>query len=221
MMDVQSFDSAAARQALVDCQVRVNDVTDKRVIAAFRKVPREAFAPAGLAGLAYSETDVEVAPGRWLWRARDSAKLIQALEPVAGQSVLIIGAGLGYTAALLAELDLKVTVLEADEARAAAVRQALAGAGYSAIDVQAGDLRAGVPGASFDMIYIDGGASEAEKAWLEQLNDGGRLGLIVRNRGAGRARIYRKSGGVNGFVILFEAAPPMLPELEPEPAFKF
>ncbi len=220
-MNVQSFDSVAARQALVDCQVRVNDVTDKRVIAAFRKVPREAFAPAGMNAVAYSETDVEVAPGRWLWRARDSAKLIQALEPNAGQSALVIGAGLGYVAALLTVLELKVTVLEADEARAARVRQVLAGAGFSAIDVLAGDLRAGAPGRTFDVIYIDGGTAGAEKAWLEQLNDDGRLGLVVRNRGAGQARLYRKSGGVTGFVSLFEAAPPILPELEPAPAFKF
>ncbi len=66
-MNVQAFDFAAARQALVDCQVRVNDVTDKHIQAAYRRVPREAFAPAGLGEAVYSETDIEIGAGRWLW----------------------------------------------------------------------------------------------------------------------------------------------------------
>ena len=53
-MNVQAFDFAAARQSLVDCQVRVNDVTDKHIQAAYRRVPREAFAPSGLSEAVYS-----------------------------------------------------------------------------------------------------------------------------------------------------------------------
>ena len=64
------MDFAAARKVMLDSQVRVNDVTDKHIQASYRRVPREAFAPAGLGAAAYSETDIEIAPGRWLWRAR-------------------------------------------------------------------------------------------------------------------------------------------------------
>lgn len=220
-MNVQTFDSAAARQALVDCQVRVNDVTDKHIQAAYRRVPREAFAPARLGEAVYSETDIEIAPGRWLWRARDSAKLLQSLEPQAGQTALVIGAGLGYIAAILAEIGLKVTALEADAARANAMQAALKSAGFSGVQVAAGDLKAGLEGQSFDLIYVDGAAVAAEKAWLDQLAEGGRLGVVLRDRAAGHARIYRKANNVTGFSSVFEAMPPILPEFEPAPAFKF
>ncbi|MET0545667.1 MAG: protein-L-isoaspartate O-methyltransferase [Caulobacterales bacterium] len=219
-MNVQGFDSTAARQALVDCQVRVNDVTNKRIIRAFRHVPREAFVPKSTSpAVAYSETEVETAPGRWLWRARDSAKLLQAVEPAEGQSTLVIGAGLGYTAALFSDLGMKVTVLEADDDRANAARAALSAAGFASVETTAGDLKAGIPGRTFDVIYVDGAAAAPEKAWLDQLSGKGRLGLIVRDRAAGHARLYRK--GAAGYSTLFEAAPPMLPELEPAPAFTF
>lgn len=220
-MNVQTFDSAAARQALVDSQVRVNDVTDKHIQAAYRRVPREAFAPAGLGAAAYSETEIETGPGRWLWRARDSSKLLQSLEPQAGQSALVVGGGFGYIAAILTEIGLKVTALEADEARANAMRAALKAAGFSGVEVVSGNLRAGIEGKSFDVIYVDGGVVNVEKAWLDQLTEGGRLGVVVRDRAAGHARIYRKSNNVTGHASVFEAMPPILPEFEPAPAFKF
>jgi protein-L-isoaspartate(D-aspartate) O-methyltransferase len=220
-MNVQTFDSAAARQALVDCQVRVNDVTDKHIQSAYRRVPREAFAPAGLGAAVYSETEIEVGPGRWLWRARDSAKLLQSLEPHAGQSALVIGGGLGYIAAILAEIGLKVTALEADEARANAMSAALQVAGFSSVAVASGDLRTGLEANTFDLIYVDGAAVTVEKAWLDQLAEGGRLGVVVRDRAAGHARIYRKSNAVTGYSSVFEAMPPVLPEFEPAPTFKF
>lgn len=220
-MNVQTFDSAAARQALVDCQVRVNDVTDKHIQAAYRRVPREAFAPSSLVEAVYSETDIEIAPGRWLWRARDSAKLLQSLEPQAGQSALVIGAGLGYIAAILTEIGLNVTALEVDEARANAMRGALNAAGFAGVQVVSGDLRVGVEGKTFDLIYVDGAAVAVEKAWLDQLAEGGRLGVVIRDRAAGHARIYRKSNNVTGYSSVFEAMPPVSPELEPAPAFRF
>jgi protein-L-isoaspartate(D-aspartate) O-methyltransferase len=219
-MNVQAFDFDAARQALVDCQVRVNDVTDKQIQAAFRRVPREAFAPAGLGEVAYSETEIEIAAGRWLWRARDSSKLLQGLLPQPGQSALVIGGGLGYIAAILAEIGLKVTALEAGEARAAAMKAALKAAGFPAVEVFAGDLRAGINGISFDLIYVDGAAMAVEKSWLDQLAEGGRLGVVVRDRAAGQARIYRKANGVAGHASVFEAMPPILPEFQQAPSFK-
>ena len=220
-MNVQTFDFSAARQALVDCQVRVNDVTDKHIQAAYRRVPREAFAPVGLAEAVYSETDIEIGVGRWLWRARDSSKLLQGLEPHAGQSALVIGGGLGYIAAILADIGLKVTALEADEARANEMRTALKTADFASVEVASGDLRAGLDGKVFDLIYVDGAVVNVEKAWLDQLAEGGRLGVVVRDRAAGHARIYRKANNMAGYSSVFEAMPPVLPEIEPAPAFKF
>ena len=77
-----TFDFAAARQIMVDTQVRVNDVTDLTIQTAMRQVPREAFCPEGHVHMAYADAEVAYAPGRWLLRPRDAAKLLQVVACV-------------------------------------------------------------------------------------------------------------------------------------------
>jgi len=78
------MDVTSARQNMVDSQVRTNDVTDLELQDAMRAIPRERFAAPARAALAYAETEVEYAQGRWLMRPRDVAKLLQALRPLKG-----------------------------------------------------------------------------------------------------------------------------------------
>ena len=68
-------DFAAARLNMVESQVRTHDVTDVRLHDAMRDLPRERFAPEGKAYLAYADVEVEYAPGRFLLKPRDVAKL--------------------------------------------------------------------------------------------------------------------------------------------------
>ena len=70
---------------MVDTQVRVNDVTDLTIQAAMRAVPRECVLPRRQAHMAYADAEVEYAPGRWLLRPRDAAKLLQAVRPRPGE----------------------------------------------------------------------------------------------------------------------------------------
>ena len=100
-----SHDLAAARQTMVDTQVRVADVTDLFVQSAMRAVPREAYC-GGNAHLAYADAPVEYSPGYWLLRPRDVAKLLQALRPRSGERALAIHAP--YAAAVLEKIGLTV-----------------------------------------------------------------------------------------------------------------
>ncbi len=90
-----SFDLAAARTNMVDSQVRTADVTDLAIQDAMAAIAREALAPADQRFRAYADTELPYAPGRWMLRPRDIAKLLQALAPRAGERALAIAAPYG------------------------------------------------------------------------------------------------------------------------------
>jgi protein-L-isoaspartate(D-aspartate) O-methyltransferase len=92
-------DLAAARENMVESQVRTADVTDVRLQDAMRDIAREQLMPEGKPYLAYADMEVEYAPGRWLLKPRDVAKLLQALRPMPGERALAIAAP--YAAAVL------------------------------------------------------------------------------------------------------------------------
>jgi protein-L-isoaspartate(D-aspartate) O-methyltransferase len=189
-----TFDFAAARQTMVESQVRVNDVTDLAVQAAMRQVPRERFCPPGRVHMAYADAEVEYAPGRWLLRPRDAAKLLQAVRPRAGESALCIAAP--YLAALLDDMGLIVTRLDD------------------------GDLTA-PPAGRFDLAVCEGAVAEAPASWTAALGDGGRLGVIVRKGPIGKMRLYLKTVADLGWREVFDATPPVLAGFEPAPGFVF
>src|SRR5438552_18334670 len=90
-----SADLAAARTSMVESQVRTADVTDLTIVDAIRAAPREALVPAGKIWLAYADAEVEYAPGRWLLKPRDIAKLLQAVRPRAGGRALALAGPYG------------------------------------------------------------------------------------------------------------------------------
>jgi protein-L-isoaspartate(D-aspartate) O-methyltransferase len=185
-----SFDSAAARQTMVDTQVRVNDVTDPFVQAAMRTVPREAYCGPN-AHLAYADSPVEYAPGFFLLRPRDVAKLLQAVRPRAGERALAIAAP--YAAAVLEAIGLSVDRQD----------------GRQTID---GD---------YDVIICEGAVSQAPAAWRQALAPGGRLGVIERSGANGQAKVYLRSDEDIGSRVVFDAHPALLPGFEPAPSFAF
>jgi len=92
-------ETSSARLNMVESQVRTADVTDLRIQDAMRRIPREKLLPSDRAYLAYADTEPEYAPGRWLLRPRDVAKLIQLALPADGETALAIAAP--YAAMLL------------------------------------------------------------------------------------------------------------------------
>ena len=113
------IDYAAAREAMVDRQVRTADVTLYPIIDAMLAVPREDFVPLELRPVAYLGEHVPLAPGRVLLDPRVFAKLLDALNVGPRDLVLDVGCGLGYSTAVLARMAEAVVALEADPAMAA------------------------------------------------------------------------------------------------------
>ncbi|MDX2233412.1 MAG: protein-L-isoaspartate O-methyltransferase [Hyphomonadaceae bacterium] len=216
------MDFAAARQLMVETQVRTADVTDPAILAAMRALPREAFAPPARKLLAYSDSELEVAPGRTLLRPRDLAKLLQAVAPRRTDRALEIAGATGYGTALLAQICEDAVLLEPDSALNFAAVAAFGACGVTGAHTASTDIAAGWPDlAPYDVIILNGAAEVVPDAWLTQLAEGGRLGVIVRDGPAGHARVYTKARGVTAYRVVFDAAPPVAPGLAAVPTFSF
>src|SRR6202012_1189068 len=105
-----STDFASQRAIMVESQVGVNDFTAYAIQDAMRVVPRETLLPPERAFQAYADVEVEWAPGRWLLKPRDIAKLLQGVRPKAGEKALAIAAP--YAAAVMTAMGLAVTRLD-------------------------------------------------------------------------------------------------------------
>lgn len=216
------MDYSLARDNMVDGQIRTSDVTDPALIGALRSVPREGFVPEELRPLAYMGEAIEAAPGRSLLDPRVFAKLASAAAIGAGDKVLDVGGGTGYSAAVLARIAASVVALE-EPLIAPIAREHLSRAGVHGVEVVAGPLPEGwAKGAPYDVIFLNGGVARQPDALLAQLAPGGRLVGIVTDRGVGKAHIFVKSatGAVSGR-IAFDASVAPLPGFAAVPEFAF
>lgn len=209
------------RLGMVDGQIRTADVTDHRVLAAFLAVPRESFVPEARRGLAYLDARVPLGPaGRATLEPMILARLVQLAAPQAGERALVIGCGLGYTAAILAELGLNVVALEEDAGLAAEARDRLGA--YPAVEVVEGPLAEGAPKAGpYDLVFCDGAIVTGADGLAPQLQPQGR---VVAPAGSGptpRATVFRRAGQALAANTFFDAAAPVLPGFRPVEAFAF
>ena len=226
----QLADYASARDHMVDGQVRPNKVIDPRIIRAMRSIPRERFVPPYLASLAYADEDVPLDRGRALMKPMVIARLVQLARVRDGDRVLVVGAGPGYGAALLAACGGQVTALEEDEALLAIARRTLPEFAPGAALV-AGPLAAGqAAGAPWDVILIEGAVRTIPAAIALQLNPaGGRLVTVLApgNATSGGQGVLAEPGQHSAPTATLRAAPifdcatPLLPPLLPAPAFQF
>jgi protein-L-isoaspartate(D-aspartate) O-methyltransferase len=207
------MDFAAARKVMVDSQVRVNDVTDRALQAALLSVPRERFCAPDKAFAAYGEVEVQIAGDRCLMQAREVAKLIQALDARPGETALAVAAP--YAAAVLAGLGVTVTAQEADGTVFQVIGEALADAGVVTLVAPLTQP----DGEGWDMIVSEGAVAVRPSSWLERLRIGGRLAVVERSGPNGRAVLYVRGREGVSRRELFDAAPPLLAEMTPAPAF--
>jgi len=212
-----------ARKRMVDSQIRPNKVSDPRILDAMRHLPRERFLPASLAALAYADQNVKLGSGRVLPQPMVLARLVQAAEPATGEKVLVIGAGTGYSAALLAALGCAVTALEEPGPLLDQAKSALAAVAPS-VTLAGGSLPAGVPsGAPWDLILIDGAVPAVPASIASQLNrETGRLVTIISDSDhTGHAVLAEPTPAGVSVHALFDCLCPLLPGFAPAPAFEF
>jgi protein-L-isoaspartate(D-aspartate) O-methyltransferase len=175
------FDSA--REHMVADQLVGRDITKPDVLAAMRKVPRHLFVPPDLQHLAYRDGPLPIGNDQTISQPYIVALMTQALGPLKTETVLEIGTGSGYQAAILAELSQQVYSLERDRHLASQAGKRLADLGYTNVEVYVGDGSQGLPDmAPFDAILVTAAAPSIPNPLRVQLRDGGRLVLPVGNR---------------------------------------
>ncbi len=211
-----------ARDAMVESQIRTADVTDPALLAILRHLPRENFLPAAAKAVAYGDLEPEIAPGRVLMRPRDLAKLVQALAPKAGEKALEIAGGTGYGGAVLSLITGRAVTLDPNPDLSFAAKNAAEQSGLKNLKAVCTEAALGwADDAPYDVILLNGATEIVPDAWTQQLAEGGRLGVIVRNGAAGQARVYVKNGGIVAHRAVFDAAPPIAPGLAAKRAFAF
>lgn len=204
-------DYATQRLNMVESQVRTNDVTDARIRAAMREVPREIFVPGTKKGVAYADAAVEIVRGRYLLEPRTFAKLLQLAEVQPTDSVLDIACGTGYSTTVIARLAKSVIGLEQDADLVRLACDAVPAAGARNAVIVQGSLIEGLPQkAPFDVIYVNGAVETIPDALLAQLGEGGRLVAVVRSDEVCRATLFLREHGRIGRRIAFDAAAPTL-----------
>jgi protein-L-isoaspartate(D-aspartate) O-methyltransferase len=212
-----------ARFNMIDNQLRPNRVMDERVLDAFARIRRELFVPERLRGVAYVDDDLPLGGGRFLMRPMVVARLLQAVEAAPRDTVLVVGAGVGYEAALLALLARQVVALEdnaelARTGRSALVDHRIAAVSYVEAAPQAGHRQR----APYDVILFAGGVAEIPEEISRQLAEGGRMAVVVRpHQCVGRATLVTRTGGTLAQRVMFDAAMPPLPGFVARPAFAF
>jgi protein-L-isoaspartate(D-aspartate) O-methyltransferase len=208
---------------MVEGQIRTNKVTDERLLAALSATPRHLFVPAALAGVAYVDTCLRVAPDRYLMEPLFLARLLQEAEAEATDSALIVGAGTGYSAAILSGLVASVVALESDGDLAARARSNLDMLGTRDVTVETGALDQGFAASGpYDVILVDGMVDFVPESLFGQLKEHGRLVTLVSSEGrCGAGMLYRKLGGSISGRVLFDASAPLLPGFAHQPAFEF
>ncbi len=208
-------DYAAARQAMVDSQLRPQGVNDPAVIAAMSQVSREQFIPEESRLLAYIDRSVPLGEGRAIPAPAVLGLLLTALAPLRGERALVVGAATGYSAAVMAARGLKTTVVESSAALASAARK-------NGVEVAEGPLEAGhARNSPYALILIDGAVEFIPDALIDQLEEGGRLGAAIVDKGITRLVTGHKAGGGFGYLTVADAAVPSLPGFQRPRAFTF
>lgn len=208
-------DFRVAREAMVESQLRPQGVADAAVLQAMGSIEREKFLPHETRPLAYVDRGVAIGAGRFMAAPAVLGQLLTQMAPEVGQRALIIGAGTGYSSAVLAAIGLDVVALESSPELAAIAREL-------GVNVIEGPLEAGSPkGAPYDQILIDGAVEYIPDAIVAQLADGGRLGTALLDRNITRLIVGRKAAGAFGYLSVSDAGVPALPGFARPRTFTF
>ncbi len=214
--------AAMQRRAMVDSQLRTNDVNHPVLVAALLDTPREPHLPEAARAGAYIDRAIPLGHGRALNPPLTTAKLIADAGISDGQTVLLIGAATGYSAALLAAIGARVTAVEDQVDLVALGRTALGE--RSNIRWVEGPLAAGAPdGAPFDAMIVDGAIESLPPSLLTQLRPGARIATGVADGNVTRlARAVAIEGGSPVAPYAFADLECVhLPGFAPPPGFTF
>lgn len=213
-------DFAERRTMMVDTQIRPSDVTKFPIIKAMLSVPRETFVPADKQEAAYLGDNIDLGQGRVVLDPRTFAKMLDVVDIQPDELVLDLGAGTGYSSAVLAQLAEAVIALEEDEALVADIQSALSDVGADNVVVQEGPLAEGAGEfGPFDAILVEGAVEQMPEAITDQLKEGGRIVALFQEGRLGTVRIGYRIDGQMTWRFAFNAGAPVLPGFQRHQAF--
>jgi protein-L-isoaspartate(D-aspartate) O-methyltransferase len=170
----------AARQQMVEGQLRQRDIRDERVLQAMATVPRHLFVPPAWRSQAYDDGPLPIGEEQTISQPYIVALMTESLRLKGTETVLEIGTGSGYQAAVLSVLAKKVYSIEIIPELAETARKRLAALGYKNVEVMVGDGNLGwAQGSPYDAIIVTAAAPQIPPALIEQLAEGGRMVLPV------------------------------------------
>jgi len=171
---------ARAREDMVVSQIAARGVRDPKTLAALRKVARHLFVPAASRTQAYEDHPLSIGHGQTISQPYIVAFMTEALGLRGGETVLEVGTGSGYQAAVLGEIAARVYTIEIVAPLAEDSAALLKRLGHANVSVRAGDGYLGWPEAApFDAIMVTAAAPRIPEPLRQQLKDGGRLVVPV------------------------------------------
>ncbi|MDO8126488.1 MAG: protein-L-isoaspartate(D-aspartate) O-methyltransferase [Candidatus Brocadiales bacterium] len=181
--DLSSYDEAVyerERTKMVERQIKAMGVKDPRVLKAMQSVPRHLFIPEGLRQHSYEDTPVPIGSGQTISQPYIVAFMTELLDLDKNDTVLEVGTGSGYQAAVLAEIVKQVFTIEIKEELGLEAEERLKEMGYTNIDVRIGDGYNGLPDeAPFDAIIVTAAPTHIPQPLVNQLRPGGRMVIPV------------------------------------------
>lgn len=185
---------AAAREAMVERQIKARGITGRAVLDAMRTVPRHLFVSSNQAARAYEDCPLPIGMSQTISQPYIVALMVEAAEIGGDSDVLEVGAGSGYAAAVVGRIARSMVAIERHETLAAEAAHRLASLGYRNVEIVVGDGMAGWPDkAPYDAILVSAAGASVPPALFAQLKTGGRLVIPVGSRLGGQAlKLYRR-----------------------------
>jgi protein-L-isoaspartate(D-aspartate) O-methyltransferase len=184
-----------ARFNMIEQQIRPWNVLDQDVLDLLHVVKREQFVPAAYQNLAFADVEIPLPGGAAMLAPKFEARILQEVGVKKHETVLEIGTGSGYMAALLAHRAAKVTTVEINPETAEQAKKNLANAGIHNVTVETGNGAQGwEKGAPYDAIVISGALEVLPEAILKQVKVGGRIAAIVGQAPVMEASIITRTG---------------------------
>jgi protein-L-isoaspartate(D-aspartate) O-methyltransferase len=184
-----------ARFNMIEQQIRPWNVLDQDVLDLLHVVKREQFVPAAYQNLAFADVEIPLPGGEAMLAPKFEARIMQEVGVKKHETVLEIGTGSGYMAALLAHRAAKVTTVEINPETAELAKKNLANAGIHNVTVEVGNGAQGwEKGAPYDVIVISGALEVLPEAILKQVKVGGRIAAIVGQAPVMEASIITRTG---------------------------
>ncbi|MEM7679900.1 MAG: protein-L-isoaspartate O-methyltransferase [Pseudomonadota bacterium] len=226
---------AKARKNMVDCQIHTSGVAHAKLLETFETVPREKFVPSSYQDVSYLGEDLILNDGRFLLEPATHARMVEALELNEDSYVLDLSVSGGYSAAVLSPLVTTVVAIDPKKPHLDQAQNVWDEIEATNICGFKGRLDKGwAEDGPYSHIFVSGAVSEMPEDLIAQLQPGGKMILVLKEKGQqfGQVRLVRRGlsqdnndqpeGEIEySSVSLFESACPYLPGFEPEDRFSF